>query len=158
MSETRLRQAEIDIAALQSEINKFKRVMRATPGDLTILTNLTLLGDKVVNMSYTTVSGVTSKITDNTATQVIAAQGAGVVIYITNILVTNGGSVGTDIEITDGSGGTVLWAGYATLAGGGFAIEFNDAPLKLTANTAVFVECEAAANISVRVSVSGYKE
>ena len=36
MSEIRLRQAEIDIATLQKQVNAFKRVMRATPGDLTV--------------------------------------------------------------------------------------------------------------------------
>jgi hypothetical protein len=37
MSEQRLRTAEVEIARLQSKINAFERVMKATPGDLTVL-------------------------------------------------------------------------------------------------------------------------
>ena len=98
------------------------------------------------------VSGVTSDITDTTPTEVIGAQGAGIVVYLTSLLVTNS-STGTFVEITDGSGGTILWTGYAD-EGGGFSITFP-APLKFTANTAVYVECAGACN--VRVSACGYK-
>ena len=103
------------------------------------------------------VSGVTASITDVTATSVIAAQGAGVIIYVTSIMVSNGDAdTGTFVDITDGSGGTIMWSGYAAEKGGGFVVNFN-IPIKFTANTAVFAKC-ATTGATVRVNASGYKE
>lgn len=102
------------------------------------------------------VSGVTADITDTTATSVIAAQGEGVVIYLTNLLITNNdATVGTVVKITDGSAGATKWRGYVAEDGGGFAITFP-APLAFTANTAVVAECETTA-ATVQVSASGFK-
>lgn len=100
------------------------------------------------------VSGVTATITDTTPVQVIAAQGAGVVIYVTDILVTNGGTgAETQVNITDGSGGATKWTGSA-IVGGGFMSNLN-IPLAFTANTAVYAECETT-GAAVRVSISGF--
>jgi len=102
------------------------------------------------------VSGVTSSITNDTATSVIAAQGEGVVTYITSIMVTNGDEdTGDFVDITDGSGGTIKWSGYAAKGGGGFAINFN-VPLVFTANTAVYCKCTSG-SAAVRVACAGYK-
>jgi len=102
------------------------------------------------------VSGATADITDTTATSVIAAQGAGVVIYLTSLMVTNSDAdTGTVVKVTDGSGGTTMWRGYACEAGGGFAITFP-VPLKFTANTAVYAVCETT-GATVQVSAAGYK-
>lgn len=102
------------------------------------------------------ISGVTTDITDTTATSVIAAQGAGVKIYVTSIMVTNGDAdTGTVVKITDGSGGTTKWRGYAAAAGGGFAINLN-IPLVFSANTAVYAQCETT-GATVQVSCAGFK-
>jgi hypothetical protein len=100
------------------------------------------------------VSGQTSDITGTSSTSVIAAQGAGVVIYITSIMVTNADAdTGTVVKILDGS--TTLWRGYAAAEGGGFAITFP-VPLKCSANTAVNAQCETT-GATVQVNVAGYK-
>jgi hypothetical protein len=102
------------------------------------------------------VSGVTSAITDTTATQVIAAQGSGVIIYLTSLLVTNSDAdTGTVVNITDGNAGTVMWSGYAAKEGGGFAVTFP-APLKFTANTALYCACVTTGSTTI-VSAAGFK-
>lgn len=100
------------------------------------------------------VSGVTATIVNTTPVQVIPAQGAGVVIYVTDILVTNSqAGAETQVNITDGSGGTIKWTGSA-IVGGGFMSNLN-IPLVFTANTAVYAKCETTA-AEVRVSISGF--
>lgn len=102
------------------------------------------------------VSGATSDITDTTATSVIAAQGAGVVIYVTTLMVSNSdATTGTVVNITDGSGGTTKWTGYAGPLGGGFVVNFN-VPLVLTANTALYAACETT-GANVFVNATGFK-
>jgi hypothetical protein len=102
------------------------------------------------------VSGATSDITNTTSTSVIAAQGAGIKTYIKAILVTNShATVGTFVNITDGSGGTVLATGYAAAGGGGWT--FYPSPgIATTANTAVHAVC-VTTGANVRVTVAGFK-
>lgn len=101
-------------------------------------------------------SGVTADITDTTATSVIAAQGAEFRVYVTSLLVTNSDAdTGTVVKLTDGSGGSTLWRGYAAAGGGGFAQTFT-VPIFTTANTALYVECETS-GATVQVSAAGYK-
>jgi hypothetical protein len=100
------------------------------------------------------VDGVTAAITGTSDTAIIAAQGAGIRTYLTQITVTNShATVGTVVEIKDNT--TVRYRGYAAPAGGGFTITLPT-PLKGTANTAW-----NAANITTGsntyVSASGYK-
>lgn len=118
------------------------------------------LNGKQITLPYSLpenmVSGATAAITDTTSTPVIAAPGAGIRLYITQLLVTNShATVGTVVEIRDGSGGTVLQRGYAAPAGGGFAPTFP-VPLRLTANTALHA-VNVTTGSSVYVSASGYK-
>jgi hypothetical protein len=100
------------------------------------------------------IAGKTAAITDTTRTQVIAAQGAGIRIYITHILVTNShDTVGTLVKIEDDT--TEIYSGYAAPVGGGFSITLP-VPLKLTANKALNVSC-GTTGANVYVSASGYK-
>ncbi len=97
--------------------------------------------------------GNTAAITDTTRTAVIAAQGAGVRIYVTHIIVTNShASVGTYVKIEDDT--TEIYGGYAASAGGGFSITLPT-PLRLTANKALNVSC-GTTGANVYVSASGY--
>jgi hypothetical protein len=101
-------------------------------------------------------SGATSDITNTTSTSVIAAQGAGIKTYITSILVMNShATVGTWVNITDGSGGTVLATGYAAPAGGGWTL-YPTPGIATTANTAVHAVC-VTTGANVRVTVAGFK-
>lgn len=102
------------------------------------------------------VSGATSAITTTTSTSVIASAGAGVRNYITTLTVFNShASVSTTVDITDGSGGTVLHRGYALAGGGGYTISFPT-PLRGSAATAVHAVC-GTTGANVYVSASGYK-
>jgi hypothetical protein len=99
------------------------------------------------------VSGVTASMTGTGNTSVIAAPGAGLRNYITQILVTNGhATVGTYVNIKDGT--TTIYSGYARQAGGGFALTLAK-PLRLTANTALQAANETTGS-DVRVSASGF--
>ena len=100
------------------------------------------------------IAGATSDITGTSNTSVIAAQGASVRIYVTQLLVTNShATVGTFVDIKDGT--TTIYTGYAAAVGGGFSLTLP-VPLRLTANTALNAAC-ATAGANVRVSASGYK-
>jgi hypothetical protein len=102
------------------------------------------------------ISGATPAVTDTTSTSVLAAAGAGVRNYVTQVTVTNShATVGTVVTITDGSGGTVLHRGYAAPNGGGYSLSLN-APLRGSANTAIHAVC-ATTGSNVYVSASGYK-
>jgi hypothetical protein len=119
-----------------------------------------LLGYQLVRpyaLNQNTWSDTAGPITGTTATEVRAAPGANIRLHVTSLLVTNSdATVGTNVIITDGSGGTTLWEGYAAPAGGGFSCTFPT-PLRLTANTALFADCETT-SAEVRVSAAGFTE
>lgn len=103
------------------------------------------------------VSGATSDITTTAATTVVAGPGAATYLYITHILVTNShATVGTFVNVTEETSGTVLYTGYAAPAGGGFSVTLPT-PLKVpTATKALQVTC-VTSGANVRASASGYK-
>jgi hypothetical protein len=102
------------------------------------------------------VTGHTAAIADTNATAVIAAQGAGVKIYLTSLVVTNSdATVGTLVTIQDGADTPiVLCKGYAAPAGGGFAITFPTPP-STTANKALNAIC-GTTSAEVYVSAVGF--
>jgi hypothetical protein len=103
------------------------------------------------------VQGTTATMTGTTSTSLVAAPGAGLRNYITNITCVNShATVGTFITVQDGSGGTALYTLAAAALFGGAAITFP-APLRQpTANTALYV-----ANVTTGAndicSATGYK-
>jgi hypothetical protein len=102
------------------------------------------------------VSGVTASISGTAATSVIAAQPASQRIYVTSLLVTNGDDeTGTFVNITDGSGGAVIWSGWAEKAGGGFSHNFKT-PIVTSAATALYCSCVTTGAL-VRVCAAGYR-
>lgn len=103
------------------------------------------------------VNGHSGKVENTTATQVIAAPGAGIKIYVRTIMVTNSdASVGTLVTIQDDSGSPVkLWEGYAASGGGGFVVTL-DPPVPATANQDVDVVC-GTTSAEVYCSISGFK-
>lgn len=139
---------------------------RALTGDLTAVANndrvdavFTVDGKQVIQpyaVPQNLVSGATSDITNTTSTSVIAAGGAGFRNYITQAVITNSSaSVGTFVNLTDGSGGTVLQTVYAASGGGGASLTFPS-PLRLSDNTALHAVC-VTTGANVRVSASGYR-
>lgn len=113
---------------------------------------------KLVTLPYAIpelfVKGKTAAITDTTRTPVIAAQGAGVKLYITHIAVTNShATVGTYVKIESAT--TEIYGGYAAAAGGGFSYTLP-VPLALGANEALNVSC-GTTGANVYACASGYK-
>ena len=112
---------------------------------------------KQVTMPYALnqnfIAGSTSDITGTSNTSVIAAQGAGVRIYVTHLMATNGDTTtATFVNFKDGT--TTLYSGYAVEDGGGFSVTLP-VPLRLTANTALNCAAETT-GATVRCSASGY--
>lgn len=99
------------------------------------------------------VRGVSAAMTGTADTQVIAAQGAGIRIYLTHFVVfNNAGSVATQVNIKDGA--TTIYSVYVSAAGGQISITLP-VPLRLTANTALNAACVTTASNTI-VSASGF--
>jgi hypothetical protein len=104
------------------------------------------------------VSGaITSAMTGTTSTSLLAAPGAGLRNYITTIIVSNShATVGTDVIIQDGSGGTTLMTIPAAAVYGGAVITLPTPLRQPTANTALYC-ANVTTGSSTKVSVVGYK-
>jgi hypothetical protein len=99
---------------------------------------------------------ITSAMTGTTSTSLLAAPGVGLYNYITTLIVSNASStVGTNVLLQDGSGGTTMMTIPAAINYGGAVITFP-VPLKqTTSNTALYVANETTGS-SIKVSVVGY--
>lgn len=84
-----------------------------------------------------------------TNTSIKAAPGAGVALYITDILISNGATAG-NITLLDGSGGTVVFEVYPAVNGGASYVPRN--PIKLTDNTALVITSTTVTTHSVNIS------
>lgn len=104
------------------------------------------------------VSGaITSAMTGTTSTSLVAAPGAGLRNYITTIIVSNAhATVGTDVAIQDGSGGTTLLTIPAAAVYGGAVINLPVPLRQPTTNTAIFC-ANVTTGASTKVSAVGYK-
>jgi hypothetical protein len=80
-----------------------------------------------------------------------AAPGAGLSLYVTDVIISNGATAG-NITLLDGSGGTVLLEIYPAV-NGGVAHSFRN-PLRLTANTLLAITSTTVTTHSV--TVTGY--
>lgn len=104
------------------------------------------------------VSGaITTAMTATTSTSLVAAPGAGLRNYITTIIVSNShATVGTDVIIQDGSGGTTLMTIPAAALYGGAVINLPVPLRQPTTNTALFC-ANVTTGASTKVSAVGYK-
>lgn len=129
-------------------------------GDRTNL--ITDLVGKLITAPYTNpeniVSGaITSAMTGTTTTSLLAAPAAGLRNYITTIIVSNAhATVGTDIVIQDGSGGTTLLTIPAAAVYGGAVINLPVPLRQPTTATAIFC-ANVTTGASTKVSAVGYK-
>jgi hypothetical protein len=101
---------------------------------------------------------ITTAMTGTTSTAVngMGAQAAGVRNYVTACTVSNAhATVGTDVVLQDGSGGTTLWTLPAAPGYGGTHATFPT-PLKTTAATALFA-ANVTTGASTKLSCTGYK-
>ena len=97
------------------------------------------------------VSGNASN-TDGANTQVIAAQGAGVKTYITDVTITNTSASNIFVELKDGT--TTKWT-FPVPASGGVTHSFST-PIGGTANTAWNFD-PSAASTTIYCSVAGFR-
>lgn len=104
------------------------------------------------------VSGaITSAMTGTTSTSLVAAPAAGLRNYITTIIVSNAhATVGTDVIIQDGSGGTTLMTIPAAAVYGGAVITLPVPLRQPTTATAIFC-ANVTTGASTKVSAVGYK-
>lgn len=122
---------------------------------------LTDLVGKLIVLPYANpenfVSGaITSAMTGTTSTSLIAAPALGLRNYITQITVSNAhGSVGTDVAIQDGLGGTTLYTIPAAAVYGGAVVTFPTPLRQPTTATAIFC-ANVTTGASTKVSASGY--
>jgi hypothetical protein len=100
------------------------------------------------------VSGVAA-ITDGSSTSVIAAQGSGIKVYVTDIVIANTSATAVTVDIRDGAAGTVKATFPAPANTGGVVHSFKT-PLPFTANTAVCADPSASAS-TVTVTLIGFK-
>lgn len=132
-----------------------KAVMDATAASLAAMQ--TSATPVLAPSAATPVKGViTTAMTGTTTTSLLAAPGASLFNYITTIVVSNShATVGTDVVLQDGSGGTTMMTIPAAAVYGGAAITLP-VPLKqTTANTALFC-ANVTTGASTKVSVVGY--
>lgn len=104
------------------------------------------------------VSGaITTAMTGTTSTSLIAAPGAGLYNYITQVTVSNShATVGTDVTLQDGNGGTAFYTIPAAAVYGGASIQFNPPLRQPTSNTALYC-VNITTGASTKVSASGFK-
>ena len=104
------------------------------------------------------VSGaITTPMTGVTSTLLIAAPAGSLRNYITQITVSNAhATVGTDIVIQDGSGGTTLYTIPAASVYGGAVLTFPTPLRQPTAATGIYC-ANVTTGASTKVSASGYK-
>jgi hypothetical protein len=127
----------------------------ATGGQLVTLP--TDVGVPVYAASANFVSGTTAAMTGTTTTSLLAAPAAGLRNYITQITVSNShATVGTDVLIQDGSGGTTLYVIPAAAVYGGAVLTFPVPLRQPTTATAIFC-ANVTTGASTKVSASGYK-
>lgn len=80
-----------------------------------------------------------------------AAPGAGLKLYITDIMISNGATAG-NITLLDGSGGTVIWEIYTAINGG--CVANFKTPIVLTANTLLAITSTTVTTHSL--AIQGY--
>ena len=101
---------------------------------------------------------ITTAMTGTTSTSLISATASNY-IYITQVTVSNShATVGTDVILLDGSGGTTLYTIPAGALYGGATLTFpKDSPLKVpTAGNALYC-ANVTTGASTKVSASGWK-
>lgn len=98
------------------------------------------------------VSGVTS-ITDGSSTSVIAAQGAGIVTYITDVIISNSSGTAVSVDIRDGASGSVKATFYAPATNG--VTKTFTVPMPFSSNTAVCADPSNSAS-TIAVTLLGF--
>ena len=100
------------------------------------------------------VSGVAA-ITDGSSTSVIAAQGASIKTYVTDVVISNSGTTDVTVDLRDGTGGSVK-ATYPAKSGTLGVVHPLRTPIPFSANTAVAAD-PSGSSTTVSVTLVGFK-
>lgn len=153
-----------NVAIADNPVNLGAQAVSSENAAVTTARQVQLVADlagKLIVLPYANpenfVSGATASMTGTTTTSLLAQPASGLRNYITQITVSNAhATVGTDVIIQDGSGGTTLYTIPAAAVYGGAVIHFP-APLRQpTTATAIFC-ANVTTGASTKVSASGYK-
>ncbi len=103
------------------------------------------------------VSGTTAAMTSTTSTSLLAAPGASLRNYVTQLTCVNShAAVGTFVTVQDGSGGTALATVAAASLFGGTVVTFPSPLRQPTTNTGLYV-ADVTTGANVICSATGYK-
>ncbi len=154
-----------NVAITANPINNGAQAVSSENAAVTTARQVQLVADlvgKLIVLPYANpenfVSGaITSAMTGTTTTSLIAAPASGLRNYITQITVSNAhATVGTDVIIQDGSGGTTLYTIPAAAVYGGAVLTFPTPLRQPTTATAIYC-ANVTTGASTKVSASGYK-
>lgn len=95
---------------------------------------------------------VTVNATASGNTTVIVAPGASVSLYVCKASVHNRASSNRVVALSDGAAGTTRWKAELAAEGGGSMIDFGARGWKLTANTLLNVNLDAAGDVDVNIT------
>ena len=102
------------------------------------------------------VRGMAVAMSGTATTSLLAAGGSATFNYVTAVTISNtNGTVGTEVVLQDGSGGTSFWTFPAAAGFGGATIQFYPPLKQPTANTGLFCK-NTITGASVTVSVNGF--
>lgn len=155
-----------NVAITDNPLNLGAQAIAAENTAVTATRKVQLVADltgKLINLPYANPENglngeITSAMTGTTSTALtgMGAQGSGVRVYATQCTFSNThATVGTMINLQDGSGGSVLWQAPAAAVYGGAVVVFPS-PIKTTANTGLFA-VNATTGSSTFVSCTGFK-
>lgn len=148
--------------------NPLKVGARARSSEIAAVANndrsdlITDLVGKLITLPYSNPENfvygcISTAMTATTSTSLIAAPAAGLRNYITQITVSNShATVGTDVVIQDGSGGTTILVVPAAAVYGGAAITFPT-PLRQPTTATALYAANVTTGAATKVSASGYK-
>lgn len=112
-----------------------------------------LSGRQVVTLGHGNPEApVTLNATASGDTTVIAAPGASVSIYVCKASVHNRAATNRRASLRDGTAGTIRWAAELAAEGGGSLVDFGSRGWKLTANTLLAVNLDAAGDVDVNIT------
>ncbi len=154
-----------NVAITDNPINNGAQAVSSENAAVTTARKVQLVADlvgKLIVLPYANpenfVSGaITSAMTGTTSTSLIAAPASGLRNYITNCVVSNAhATVGTDMILQDGNGGTTLYTIPAAAVYGGASVSFPTPLRQPTTATALYI-ANVTTGASTKASCSGYK-